>query len=110
MSKFEVDEQAIQQEEEDPEKKFHSQLQQFIIAPYADRLPTFLNDLFTSLNFPENVLKDLKEAKSKKKQCKRNQSSSAVKSSPTKKDNDYSKSPNTKRRKINNTVYVECQT
>ena len=93
------------------ELKFQAQLQQFVIAPFADRLYTFIQDIFNQLNFSEPILEELSKLKSKKKSCRRNQSASTSKQTPHKPSNaELSKSPASKRRKINDKVYVECQT
>lgn len=101
MNKFEVDERGEDKDTEEVEKKFQSQLQLFVIQPYAERMFQFISELFTQLNFSEDVMDDLNKLKSKKKPCRKNQSSSAAKSTPNK-GGDITKSPGCKRRKINN--------
>jgi hypothetical protein len=49
------------------DKIYETQMQNFIISPFSDRLHTFLTDIFTELNFPEKLLKDLKDSKKLKR-------------------------------------------
>ena len=111
MNKFDISQDDLTQNQEKVEAKFQAQLQQFVVAPFADRLYSFIQDMFSQLNFSEAILEDLTKFKSKKKTCRRNQSASTSKQTPMKTSNgELSKSPASKRRKINDKVYVECQT
>jgi len=65
------------------EQVYESHLLNFVICPYSGRLHQFLTDIFTELNFPEKVFKDLKEAK----KLKRKKNLSAAKKTPAQNHN-----------------------
>lgn len=53
------------------EQQFHTQLQQLLIVPFVEKLQPLLSDIFTQLNFDDQFLKDIRDAKKSKRQSKR---------------------------------------
>lgn len=99
-----------------PQQIFECQLKKFVLAPFGDRLMTYISYIFSELNLDDKILKDFNQARKQKKQSRKNQNStSASKRTPTRvhqtdlSTSEFLKSP-LRKRKTSQVATKETQT